>query len=56
MASCRMYARPRRGMCCVTRLAANTSGTLRMGPAGTPEGTYEGMIRHNVETIREALE
>jgi manganese/zinc/iron transport system substrate-binding protein len=27
-----------------------------MGPAGTPEGTYEGMIRHNVETIRDALQ
>jgi manganese/zinc/iron transport system substrate-binding protein len=26
-----------------------------MGPPGTPEGTYEGMIRHNVETIRDAL-
>ncbi|MBW3539257.1 MAG: zinc ABC transporter substrate-binding protein [Planctomycetes bacterium] len=27
-----------------------------MGREGTPEGTYEGMIRHNVETIRGALE
>ena len=27
-----------------------------MGAPGTPEGTYEGMIRHNVETIRAALE
>lgn len=26
-----------------------------MGPAGTPEGTYEGMVRHNVRTITEAL-
>ena len=26
-----------------------------MGPAGTPEGTYEGMIRHNVETVATAL-
>jgi manganese/zinc/iron transport system substrate-binding protein len=26
-----------------------------MGAEGTPEGTYEGMIRHNVETIRDAL-
>jgi manganese/zinc/iron transport system substrate-binding protein len=27
-----------------------------MGAEGTPEGTYEGMIRHNVETIVKALE
>ena len=26
-----------------------------MGEAGTPEGTYPGMVRHNVETIVEAL-
>jgi len=26
-----------------------------MGDAGTPEGTYEGMIRHNVNTIVKAL-
>jgi len=26
-----------------------------LGDAGTPEGTYEGMIRHNVETIVGAL-
>lgn len=26
-----------------------------MGDAGTPEGTYEGMIRHNVKTIVDAL-
>ena len=26
-----------------------------MGPAGTPEGTYAGMVRHNVKTIVEAL-
>lgn len=26
-----------------------------MGPAGTPEGTYSGMVRHNVETITQAL-
>lgn len=26
-----------------------------MGAAGTPEGTYDGMVRHNVETIVEAL-
>jgi manganese/zinc/iron transport system substrate-binding protein len=26
-----------------------------MGKAGTPEGTYQGMIRHNVKTIVEAL-
>jgi manganese/zinc/iron transport system substrate-binding protein len=33
-------------------------GTLfsdAMGDVGTPEGTYEGMVRHNVETIVEAL-
>jgi manganese/zinc/iron transport system substrate-binding protein len=26
-----------------------------MGAAGTSEGTYEGMVRHNVKTIVEAL-
>jgi manganese/zinc/iron transport system substrate-binding protein len=26
------------------------------GEAGTPEGTYVGMVRHNIETIREGLE
>lgn len=26
-----------------------------MGPEGTPEGTYSGMVRHNVETLVEAL-
>lgn len=26
-----------------------------MGEMGTPEGTYEGMVRHNVDTIVEAL-
>ncbi|NIM93441.1 MAG: zinc ABC transporter solute-binding protein [Anaerolineales bacterium] len=26
-----------------------------MGSAGTPEGTYNGMVRHNVDTIMEAL-
>ena len=26
-----------------------------MGKDGTPEGTYEGMVRHNVRTIAEAL-
>ncbi len=26
-----------------------------MGPRGTPEGTYAGMFRHNVETIVQAL-
>jgi manganese/zinc/iron transport system substrate-binding protein len=33
-------------------------GTLysdAMGPEGTPEGTYLGMVRHNVSTIVEAL-
>ena len=28
----------------------------RDGQAGTPEGTYPGMVRHNVETIVKALE
>ena len=27
-----------------------------MGPAGTPQGTYDGMVRHNVRTITEALQ
>lgn len=27
-----------------------------MGKPGTPAGTYSGMVRHNVETIRRALE
>lgn len=27
-----------------------------MGPSGTPDGTYVGMVRHNVETIVEALQ
>lgn len=27
-----------------------------MGQPGTPEGTYEGMVRHNVDTIVKALE
>ena len=27
-----------------------------MGPAGTPQGTYIGMVRHNVDTIVAALE
>lgn len=26
-----------------------------MGPSGTPEGAYIGMVRHNVETITQAL-
>jgi manganese/zinc/iron transport system substrate-binding protein len=26
-----------------------------MGKPGTPEGTYPGMVRHNVRTIVEAL-
>lgn len=26
------------------------------GEEGTPEGTYPGMVRHNIETIREGLE
>jgi manganese/zinc/iron transport system substrate-binding protein len=33
-------------------------GTLfsdAMGEAGTPEGSYPGMVRHNVETIVAAL-
>jgi manganese/zinc/iron transport system substrate-binding protein len=38
--------------------AVRIGGTLfsdAMGEAGTPEGTYPGMVRHNVETIVEAL-
>jgi manganese/zinc/iron transport system substrate-binding protein len=27
-----------------------------MGRADTPEGTYEGMVRHNVSTIVKALQ
>ena len=27
-----------------------------LGEAGSPEGTYAGMLRHNVETIRKALQ
>ena len=27
-----------------------------MGKAGTPEGTYEGMVRHNVDTIVECAQ
>ena len=27
-----------------------------LGEAGTPEGNYTGMVRHNVETIRKALQ
>lgn len=27
-----------------------------LGAEGTPEGTYEGMVRHNVDTIAEALQ
>jgi manganese/zinc/iron transport system substrate-binding protein len=33
-------------------------GTLfsdAMGDAGTPEGTYEGMVKHNVDTIVKAI-
>ena len=26
-----------------------------MGSAGTPEGTYIGMVRHNIDTIVSAL-
>jgi manganese/zinc/iron transport system substrate-binding protein len=26
-----------------------------MGAEGTPEGTYEGMVRHNIDTIVNAL-
>jgi len=26
-----------------------------MGKAGTPDGTYPGMVRHNVDTIVDAL-
>jgi manganese/zinc/iron transport system substrate-binding protein len=30
--------------------------TDAMGEEGTPEGTYEGMIRHNIDTIVQALQ
>jgi hypothetical protein len=26
-----------------------------MGTAGTPDGTYQGMVRHNIDTIVDAL-
>jgi manganese/zinc/iron transport system substrate-binding protein len=26
-----------------------------MGNAGTPEGTYAGMVRHNIDTVARAL-
>jgi len=26
-----------------------------MGDSGTPEGTYIGMVRHNIDTIAQAL-
>ena len=26
-----------------------------MGPSGTPEGTYIGMVRHNIDTIVASL-
>ena len=26
-----------------------------LGPAGTPEGTWEGMLRHNARVIAESL-
>jgi manganese/zinc/iron transport system substrate-binding protein len=38
--------------------AVALGGTLfsdAMGPSGTPEGTYPGMVRHNVATIVKAL-
>jgi manganese/zinc/iron transport system substrate-binding protein len=38
--------------------AVEIGGTLysdAMGSEGTPEGTYVGMVRHNVTTIVEAL-
>ena len=39
-------------------LHSGESGSLysdAMGKPGTPEGTYSGMIRHNVDTIVKAL-
>lgn len=44
--------------CAARKHAVAEGGTLysdALGKAGTPEGTYEGMIRHNVETIVKAL-
>jgi manganese/zinc/iron transport system substrate-binding protein len=44
--------------CAARGHAVTIGGTLysdAMGDEGTPEGTYEGMVRHNVRTIVEAL-
>ena len=38
----------------VTRVGGQLFGDAA-GEAGTPEGTYVGMVRHNVRTITEAL-
>ena len=44
--------------CAARRHEVRQGGELysdAMGAPGTPEGTYEGMVRHNVQTIVEAL-
>ena len=55
---------PRRTVEAVVQAAAEQGHQVRvggelfsdaLGPEGTPEGTYDGMVRHNVDTIVEAL-
>jgi len=55
---------PRRAIEAVQQAVAARGHTVRiggqlfsdaMGAPGTPEGTYPGMVRHNVNTIVEAL-
>ena len=55
---------PRRSIESVVDACINRGHTVRiggelfsdaMGPAGTPEGSYDGMVRLNVRTITEAL-
>jgi len=44
--------------CAARKHKVAEGGTLysdAMGRPGTPEGTYEGMVRRNVETIVKAL-
>lgn len=56
---------PRRSIESVVAACASKGHSVRiggelfsdaMGPTGTPEGTYDGMVRHNVRTISEALQ
>lgn len=55
---------PRRTLEAVTAAARAQGGVVEiggelfsdaMGPAGTPEGSYVGMVRHNVQTLMDAL-